>query len=57
VMVGIDIERDEDKSDTSPLTDGSGVQVHAKSLRLKPKSYLTNTDIHLSQNQQRGTQH
>ncbi len=38
VMVGIDIEREEDESDTSPLTGGSGVQVRAMRMRLKPKS-------------------
>ena len=46
VMVGMNIVREEDESETSPLTGGSGVQVRERMTRLKPKTYLTNTAVH-----------
>ena len=46
VMVGLDIEREEDGSETSPLTGGSGVQVRVKSSRMKIESYMSNMAVH-----------
>jgi hypothetical protein len=36
-MIGVDVDRDENESGTSPLTGRSGAQVRANTMRLKQK--------------------